>query len=247
MQPQYQEHDYDKKVAQAVGYYGRDRLQIPAAFMARHQITLVSWHLRTVLWQMFRRILDCVVATLMLFVVSPLLLVTALAIKLDSPGPVIFRQIRVGKRGKVFTLYKFRSMAVDAEQRKQELHQLNEADGPLFKIRQDPRVTRVGAIIRKLSIDELPQFVNVLKGDLNLVGPRPPVPDEVNRYEIDHLRRLEVTPGITGLPQVMGRSNLDFETWVELDRKYIAHQSLRMDLMILWKTVPAVLLRRGAY
>jgi len=210
-------------------------------------MTLFFWRLRMLCRHQFRRLFDCVAASLFVFFAAPIFIVTAIAIKLDSPGPIIFRQIRVGKRGQVFTLYKFRSMSVDAELRKKELWEKNDADGPVFKMRQDPRITRVGYVIRKLSIDELPQFFNVIKGDMNLVGPRPPVPDEVNRYEIDHLRRLEVTPGITGLAQIMGRSNLDFETWVALDRQYIAHQSLRKDLEILLKTVPTVLLGRGAY
>lgn len=249
MQMQQLQHDSDEKVALALAYYGRIRIAGSVADPSpmRRDMMLAYWHLRMVLWQWSRRVFDCVVALLFIIMALPLMVVTAIAIKLDSPGPIIFRQTRVGKQGKSFTLYKFRSMSVDAEKRKNELLEQNEADGPLFKMRHDPRMTRVGFVIRKLSIDELPQFFNVVMGDMNLVGPRPPIPEEVAKYRLDHLRRLEATPGITGLAQIMGRSNLDFETWVALDRQYIAHQSLRKDLAILLKTVPVVLLRRGAY
>jgi len=169
------------------------------------------------------------------------------ALNRDSPGPVFFHQLRVGKYGQVFSCYKFRSMYVDAEQRKAELMARNEADGPVFKIKHDPRVTRVGRVIRKLSIDELPQLINVLRGEMSLVGPRPPVPKEVALYEFDQRRRLDAVPGITGLQQVSGRSDLDFKTWVELDLKYIADQSFWNDIKILIMTVPAVLLGKGAY
>jgi lipopolysaccharide/colanic/teichoic acid biosynthesis glycosyltransferase len=179
--------------------------------------------------------------------ISPILLATAVAIKLDSPGPVLFRQARVGKWGRMFTCYKFRSMYIDAEQRKAELMALNEADEVVFKIRNDPRVTRVGRLIRKLSVDELPQLLNVLKGDMSLVGPRPLVPSEVDRQDLDDYRRLDVIPGLTGLQQISGRSELSFKTWVELDLKYIEEQSLYKDIEILLRTIPAVILGRGAY
>jgi lipopolysaccharide/colanic/teichoic acid biosynthesis glycosyltransferase len=160
---------------------------------------------------------------------------------------VFFRQTRVGKYGKTFLCFKFRSMYVDAEQRKAELVTKNEADGPVFKMKHDPRVTRVGRVIRKLSLDELPQLLNVLRGEMSLVGPRPPVPKEVAQYEFDQRHRLDAVPGITGLQQVSGRSDLDFRTWVALDLRYIAEQSLWTDIKILLKTIPAVLLGKGAY
>jgi lipopolysaccharide/colanic/teichoic acid biosynthesis glycosyltransferase len=138
-------------------------------------------------------------------------------------------------------------MYIDAEERKAELMALNEADGVVFKMKDDPRVTRVGRIIRKLSIDELPQLLNVIKGEMSLVGPRPPVPAEVSLYKFDQIRRLESVPGITGLQQVSGRSNLDFKRWVELDLEYIAEQSLMKDIEILLRTIPAVLFSKGAY
>jgi lipopolysaccharide/colanic/teichoic acid biosynthesis glycosyltransferase len=171
----------------------------------------------------------------------------ALLIKLDSPGPVFFKQTRVGKWGKTFPCYKFRSMYIDAEERKAELMALNEADGVVFKMKNDPRVTRVGRVIRKLSIDELPQLFNVIKGEMSLVGPRPPVPSEVSQYKFEEIRRLESIPGITGLQQVSGRSNLDFKRWVELDLEYIAEQSLMKDIEILLRTIPAVIFGKGAY
>ena len=197
--------------------------------------------------QRLKRVLDLLLATMALLVLFPIMAITALAIKLESPGPIIFRQTRVGKWGKTFTCYKFRSMCMDAEARKPALIQQNEVDGPIFKMQTDPRVTRVGRIIRKLSIDELPQLLNVFKGDMSLVGPRPPVPHEVNQYKFDHLRRLDAMPGLTGLQQVSGRSDLPFDRWVELDLQYISQQSLRKDLEILLKTIPAVLLGKGAY
>jgi lipopolysaccharide/colanic/teichoic acid biosynthesis glycosyltransferase len=175
------------------------------------------------------------------------MLFTAIAIKLDSPGPILFRQTRVGKWGKHFPCYKFRSMYIDAEQRLQGLLALNEADGPVVKMKNDPRVTRVGRVIRKLSIDELPQLFNVVQGEMSLVGPRPALPREVSQYEYEQIGRLQAVPGITGLQQVSGRSNVDFKRWIELDLQYISEQSLWKDIEILIKTIPAVLASRGAY
>jgi lipopolysaccharide/colanic/teichoic acid biosynthesis glycosyltransferase len=175
------------------------------------------------------------------------MLATAALIRLESPGPIIFKQTRIGKLGMPFTCYKFRSMYIDAEERKRELLAQNEADGPVFKMKNDPRITKVGRIIRKLSIDELPQLFNVLRGEMSLVGPRPAVPQEVAEYDFDAMRRLEAEPGITGLQQVSGRSNLDFKRWIELDLQYISEQRFRKDVVILLKTIPAVLFQRGAY
>jgi lipopolysaccharide/colanic/teichoic acid biosynthesis glycosyltransferase len=179
-------------------------------------------------------------------VLSPLLLATALAVKLTSPGPIFFAQERVGMNKRKFRLLKFRSMVVDAEERKKDLAHLNEMDGPAFKIRKDPRVTRVGAILRKLSIDELPQLINVLKGEMSLVGPRPPLLNEVDLYDWSDRRRLSVRPGITCLWQVSGRNNLTFDEWMILDRKYIDNWSVWFDLKILVMTIPVVLFGKGA-
>lgn len=171
----------------------------------------------------------------------------ALLIKLDSRGPVIFRQTRVGKHGREFTSYKFRTMVADAETRLAGLKSRNEASGPVFKIKDDPRVTRIGRFLRRTSLDELPQFLNVLRGEMSLVGPRPPLPGEVAQYDRLQRRRLTIKPGITGPWQVSGRSDVSFEEWVRLDLYYIQNWSLLLDLTILLKTIVVVLTRRGAY
>jgi exopolysaccharide biosynthesis polyprenyl glycosylphosphotransferase len=200
------------------------------------------------LWQLFaKRILDVIVSVIMLLTLSPLLVVVAFWIKLTSPGPVFFAQERVGMNKRKFRLLKFRSMVVDAEARKQELAALNESDGPAFKIKNDPRITSIGRWIRKTSIDELPQLINVLKGEMSLVGPRPPLPSEVDQYDWIYRRRLSIKPGITCLWQIGGRNNIPFARWMELDREYIENWSFWLDLKILVKTVPVVLLGRGAY
>lgn len=213
----------------------------------RMRLRLLTWAIRNKFQANLKRVFDLTVALIALIFVAPIMAFVALLIKLDSPGPVFFKQTRVGKWGKTFPCYKFRSMYIDAEERKAELMALNEADGVVFKMKDDPRVTRVGRVIRKLSIDELPQLVNVIKGEMSLVGPRPPVPAEVSQYEFGQIRRLESVPGITGLQQVSGRSNLDFKRWVELDLEYIAEQSLMKDIEILLRTIPAVLFGKGAY
>jgi len=195
-----------------------------------------------------KRIIDIIGAALLMLVLAPLLLLIAILIKSESNGPVLFAQIRVGKWGKPFTMYKFRSMCADAECRKAELLERNEMrGGVIFKIKDDPRVTRIGKVIRRGSLDELPQLWNVLKGDMSLVGPRPPVPDEVSRYSLEERRRLDAKPGITCTWQVTGRSQLPFRRQVELDVFYIESQTLWGDLKLLLKTVPAVLTGRGAY
>lgn len=195
----------------------------------------------------FKRVFDLCGAVLGLILGAPLFAIIALAIKLDSPGPVFFKQTRVGKNHRQFRIIKFRSMRVGAEQEQQKLQELNEADGPLFKIRDDPRLTRVGAILRRTSLDELPQVFNVIRGEMSLVGPRPPVPDEVTRYQPWHMQRLTVPGGMTGLWQVSGRSELTFDEMVLLDIYYIEHWSPWLDLQILLRTVPKVLLATGAY
>ncbi|MGH3932908.1 MAG: sugar transferase, partial [Pseudonocardiaceae bacterium] len=195
----------------------------------------------------FKATIDRCVALLGLLLLAPLLLAIAVVIKLESAGPVFFRQQRVGKAGELFWMVKFRSMVVDAEQRRADLESVNEAGGPLFKIRRDPRVTRVGAFLRRYSLDELPQLINVVVGDMSLVGPRPPLPAEVVRYGFDALRRLLVKPGLTGLWQVNGRSDLSWEETVQLDLRYVENWSLAMDAAIIWKTARAVLGGRGAY
>jgi exopolysaccharide biosynthesis polyprenyl glycosylphosphotransferase len=198
--------------------------------------------------QGFKTGCECVLAAIVLVLLLPLLVVLAIAIRIDSPGAPLFRQTRVGRKGKPFTVFKLRTMRTDAESLLAELAEQNESrDGLLFKIRRDPRVTRLGALLRKWSLDELPQLWNVVRGDMALVGPRPPLPSEVAAYQSDVARRLLVRPGITGLWQVSGRSNLSWDDSVRLDLYYVENWSLALDLMIIWKTVFAVLRRNGAY
>ncbi len=194
-----------------------------------------------------KRVLDVAVSAAGLVLLSPLFLAVAVAVRLDSPGPVLFRQKRVGADEKVFVCYMFRSMREEAELQQRELEALNEAKGPVFKMRHDPRVTRVGRFLRRWSVDELPQLVNVLKGEMSLVGPRPlPVRDFL-RMEEAHKRRLGAVPGMTGYWQISGRSNLSFEEMVRLDLYYIENWSLSFDIKIIFKTLGAVLRREGAY
>jgi lipopolysaccharide/colanic/teichoic acid biosynthesis glycosyltransferase len=171
----------------------------------------------------------------------------AILVRLDSPGPILIPQQRVGAKGRTFTCYKIRSMYQDADRRLADLLKTNEAGGVIFKMRDDPRRTRVGRVIRKLSIDELPQFWSILTGEMSLVGPRPPFPHEVDQYEEWHKRRLSVTPGLTGLWQVSGRSDLPFDEMVMLDLYYIENWSLSLDLKIILRTIPTVISGRGAY
>lgn len=194
-----------------------------------------------------KKAMDVVVSLLAIIISSPVMIVAALAVKLTSPGPIVFRQIRVGRGGRPFTIYKFRSMYIDAEARKRDLMKQNEVDGPVFKIKNDPRVTPVGRIIRKLSIDELPQLFNVLNGDMSLIGPRPPVPSETAEYQLWQWRRLDVTPGLTCIWQVYGRSRVSFNTWMRMDIEYIRRRGLAHDLSLLISTVPAILFGRGAH
>lgn len=193
-----------------------------------------------------KRLVDVVVASIALLALSAGMIVVAILIKLTSPGPVLFAQDRVGMNQRRFRLYKFRSMVADADERKISLAHLNEVDGPVFKIENDPRITPIGRLIRRTSIDELPQLFNVLRGEMSLVGPRPPLPDEVTRYEWLFRKRLSVKPGITCVWQVSGRNQITFERWMQMDHDYIENWSLWLDLKILMKTIPAVFLGRGA-
>jgi exopolysaccharide biosynthesis polyprenyl glycosylphosphotransferase len=194
-----------------------------------------------------KRVIDVVLSLVALLIAGIPMIIIAAVIKLTSPGPVFFKQVRVGKGGEHFTCFKFRSMYKDAEERKAALLHLNEADGPIFKMKDDPRLTPVGKIIRKLSMDELPQIFNILMGDMSWVGPRPPTPDEVAKYSQWHMKRLDVTPGLTGLWQVSGRSDLSFDEMVKLDLYYAEHWSPWLDIKLMLRTIPAVVLGRGAY
>jgi exopolysaccharide biosynthesis polyprenyl glycosylphosphotransferase len=196
---------------------------------------------------LIKRATDVVGALLGITLGAPLLGIIALAIRLESPGPVIFTQGRVGLGGRLFRMVKFRSMHVGAEAEQEALANLNEADGPIFKIHDDPRLTRVGRFLRRTSLDELPQLVNVLRGEMSLVGPRPPLPSEVERYQEWHRKRLEAPPGMTGLWQVSGRSRLSFDEMVLLDIYYIENWSPWLDFKILVRTIPTALSGEGAY
>ncbi|MEV7528518.1 sugar transferase [Agrococcus sediminis] len=194
-----------------------------------------------------KRALDIVVATCALLAIAVLAVPIAIAIRLDSPGPVLFRQQRVGRDGRTFGMLKFRTMHIDAEQQLEALRAQNEGAGPLFKLRSDPRVTRVGAVLRKYSLDELPQFWNALKGDMSVVGPRPPLPGEVTAYDGTVMRRLYLKPGITGLWQISGRSDLSWDESVRLDLRYVENWSVMQDLMIMVKTARVMVRPAGAY
>ena len=196
---------------------------------------------------LLKRLVDIVGSIVGLSITAVLTPFVAIAIKLESRGPVFFSQVRVGKNGRRFKIWKFRSMYVDAEARKKELEQKNEMQGLMFKIKDDPRITKVGKVIRKLSIDELPQFYNILKGDMSLVGTRPPTVDEFERYNIHYRRRLSITPGLTGMWQVSGRNLIDnFDDVVKLDLEYIENWSLRLDIKIIFQTIGVVLFGKGA-
>ena len=219
----------------------------------RRQLLYLGW--KRVSWRcvvsgalVAKRTVDIVLSAAALLCLSPVYLLIALLIKLEDRGPIFFRQVRVGQWGREFRMLKFRSMRVDAEQRLKELLAKNQhAHGITFKIKNDPRITRVGHILRKYSLDELPQFFNVLVGDMSLVGPRPPVPREVALYTLADRRRLAVKPGITCIWQISGRAEIDFPGQVQLDVRYIESRSLREDFKILCKTIPAVLSGDGAY
>jgi exopolysaccharide biosynthesis polyprenyl glycosylphosphotransferase len=194
-----------------------------------------------------KKIMDKVLSFLAVVLLSPVFLLVGLLVKISSPGPIFFYQKRVGKDGELFTMIKFRSMFIDAEDKLAEIRHLNEADGPLFQVKNDPRITWVGKMIRKFSIDELPQFVNVLKGDMSIVGPRPALPKEVEEYQDWQIKRFCVSPGITGLWQIQGRNELTFDEMIKLDLEYIKNQSVFLDFKIILKTIPAVIKTRGAY
>ncbi len=194
-----------------------------------------------------KRLLDVGASLFGLLLLLPLFPFIVLLIRLESPGPIFFRQKRVGREGRLFHCYKFRSMAVDAEQQKDRLAHLNEATGAAFKIKEDPRITGVGRFLRRSSLDEFPQLVNVLRGEMSIVGPRPQIPSEVAEYSPTHACRLLVTPGLTCLWQISGRSHLEFEEWMQLDLAYVTAQSLTLDVSILLRTLPAVIERKGAY
>lgn len=193
-----------------------------------------------------KKIMDIFISLFIIIILSPVLLTIAIAIKLSSPGPIIFKQTRVGIRGRLFSLYKFRTMVVNAEKLKKELEAENEMDGPVFKIKEDPRITKIGRFLRKTGLDELPQLFNILKGEMSLIGPRPPLPSETQKYKRWQLRRLSVKPGLSCFWQIKpDRNAIKFEKWMELDLAYIDNWSLRLDFLILLKTIKTVFNRTG--
>lgn len=202
---------------------------------------------RSGLYHVSKRIFDLLMGSAILVMLLPVFPLIAVMIKLDGRGPVFFKQDRVGKHGRIFKFYKFRSMRENADADRRDLESLNEQDGPVFKIRSDPRVTNIGRFLRRSSLDEIPQIFNVLKGDMSIVGPRPQLADEVEHYTAWQRRRLDVMPGITCLWQISGRSHISFDEWMRLDLEYIKTRSFRTDCLIFLKTIPAVMARRGAY
>lgn len=207
----------------------------------------IKFNLNKPLYFFFKRAMDIICSGMAIIVLSPVLLIIALAVKIESKGPIVFCQQRIGKDGKAFNMYKFRSMCVNAEKILKNLECENEADGPVFKMKHDPRITKVGAFIRKYSLDELMQLFNILKGDMTIVGPRPALPNEVEEYDDFARNRLKVTPGLTCYWQVMGRSDISFEEWMRLDVKYIKEMNLWLDIKLILLTIPAVLRGDGAY
>lgn len=188
-------------------------------------------------YEFFKRGLDLLLSIIGIIFAIPIILIIGIWIKLESKGPIIFSQKRVGQNGEIFNMYKLRSMVVNAEELKEKLKENNEMSGPMFKMQYDPRITKIGRFIRKTSIDELPQLINVIKGDMSLVGPRPSLPEEVDQFEKWMLKRLDVKPGLTCYWQVSGRNNIDFEDWMKLDIKYINERNLFLDIRLILKTV----------
>ena len=193
--------------------------------------------MKKIVYSIFKRTMDIFGSIIGILLLSPVFLIVAILIKLDSKGKVLFSQKRVGLKGKEFNIYKFRSMVEDAEELKKLLKDKNEMSGPMFKIKEDPRITKVGKVIRKTSIDELPQLLNVLKGEMSLVGPRPSLPSEVKNFEPWMLKRLEVKPGLTCYWQVSGRNNISFNEWMELDVKYVNEGNILLDIRLIFKTI----------
>jgi len=211
-------------------------------------IRLFLWQLTVNSSYVIKRIFDLVLSIFLLFLLLPIFILTAIAILIDSPGPIFFKQTRVGRKGRLFILYKFRSMVANADSLKAGIiADEHSQDNVTFKMKKDPRIIRVGRFIRRFSIDELPQLINVVKGEMSLVGPRPPVPEEVGKYSEDDMKRLLVRPGMTCLWQISGRSDITFKQQVELDKQYINSQSILLDIKVLLKTIPAVLTGKGAY
>lgn len=205
-----------------------------------------SYNYKSISYHRVKRIIDFFGSLIGIILLSPIMLITSIAIKIESKGPAFFIQERVGKDGKLFRMYKFRSMCINAEEKLKEIAHKNEMDGPMFKIKEDPRITRIGKIIRRRSLDELPQLFNVIKGEMSLVGPRPNLPREVEKFTEYHKKKLIAKPGLTCYWQIMGRNNIDFEQWINLDIKYIEERSIWVDIKLIFKTIKVFLGDEGA-
>jgi exopolysaccharide biosynthesis polyprenyl glycosylphosphotransferase len=239
--------ELDVEVVAVFGYHDDNLVaEVPVEYLGHFPV--VSLHRRhgKLVARLLKRIWDVTSSAALLVILSPTLLAISVMIKLDSPGPVFYKSKRIGKKGRNFSCFKFRTMVVNADKLRSSLSTYNERSGPLFKIRNDPRVTRVGRYLRKFSLDELPQLLNVIKGDMSLVGPRPPIASEVELYELEHLRRLEVLPGLTGLWQVRARQDPSFDRYVALDIAYVETWSFWLDLKILAQTAEAVFRGTGS-
>lgn len=232
--------ELDVEVLVVPGFYEELTPDAPIEYLGNFPVVTLHRRNAKLVEQLFKRMWDFALASFLLLALSPTFLLIALLIKLDSSGPVFYRSDRVGKKGRIFSCFKFRTMVINAEDLKSSLSHQNERDGILFKIKNDPRVTRIGRLLRKFSLDELPQLFNVLRGDMSLVGPRPPIASEVQKYEAQHFRRLEVLPGLTGLWQVRARQDPSFERYVGLDLAYVENWSFWLDLKILIRTAEVV-------
>jgi len=238
--------ELDIDVRAISGYYGELTTNAPVEYLGIFPVAPLHRREPRVIGLFCKRVVDTVLSVVALLLAAPLMLAIAIAIKLDSEGPVFYVSDRIGKRGRVFPCFKFRTMVDDADKMKNDLTALNERDGVLFKVSNDPRVTRLGRMLRKYSFDELPQFLNVLRGEMSIVGPRPPIASEVEKYELEHFRRLEVLPGLTGLWQVQARHDPSFAKYIALDTAYVENWSFWLDLRILVQTANVVLRGTGA-
>lgn len=236
----------DVDLSSITGYFPDLSANAPADRIGCYPVVMLHRRERRFLSLLLKRVVDIVLSTIALILILPVMVVIGIAVVADSPGPMFYVSERIGKRGRTFKCYKFRTMVRDAEARRREIAAMNERDGILFKASNDPRITPLGKFLRKYSLDELPQFLNVLRGEMSLVGPRPPIASEVERYELKHLRRLDVLPGLTGLWQVQARQNSSFEQYIALDTAYIENWSFWLDLTILIRTVGVVLGGTGA-
>ena len=238
--------ELDVDVRAISGYYGELAANAPVEYLGIFPVASLHRTQQRVIGLFCKRVVDTALSLLALLLAAPLMLAIAIAIKLESPGPVLYVSDRIGKRGRVFPCFKFRTMVDNADRLKKDLSALNERDAVLFKVSNDPRVTRLGRILRKYSLDELPQFLNVLRGEMSIVGPRPPIASEVEKYELEHFRRLEVLPGLTGLWQVQARHDPSFAKYIALDTAYVENWSFWLDLRILIQTANVVVRGTGA-